>query len=237
MNDDLSVPRFEPGVRVPGQLAERRVRLLALAGGALVLALVASSVANAGRVGLRCVDGQLVAYRGSFLPVGEEPLHDSTLPPVPVPAAACEDEDLSGVAELRSRHLELTRGRVDEALRSEDRVAIESTVEALDAMADPASDASQREDVLRNRRDLLGTIIEAKVEDARTAHQEAVRWIERARQAGVDPARLRAAERALGLHTEAPEPAPSSEAELAEAPPEAEPAEPSPVEPRAPRSL
>jgi hypothetical protein len=159
-----------------------------------------------------------------------------------VPAAACEDEDLSGLAELRARHRELTRGRVDEALRSEDRVAIESTVEALDAMADPASDGGDREDVLRNRRDLLGTIIDAKVEDARTAHQEAVRWIERARQAGVDPARLRAAERALGLHVgaEAVEPArtpPTTELAEARPEPEPEPTEPSPVEPRAPRSL
>jgi hypothetical protein len=196
-------------------------------------------VANAGRVGLRCVDGQLVAYRGSFLPVGEEPLDDSTLPPVPVPTAACEDEDAPGLAELRARHLVLTRGRVDEALRSEDRVAIESTVEALDAMVDPAKDGGGREDVLRNRRDLLGTIIEAKVEDARAAHQDAVQWLERARQAGVDPARLRAAERALGLRVgaEPSEPPSTPPTELAEVLPDPEPAEPSPIEPRTPRSL
>jgi hypothetical protein len=237
VSNDLPAPRFEAGARASGQLAERRIRLLVLAGGALLLALVASSVANAGRVSLRCVDGQLVAYHGSLLPVGEEPLDDPTLPPVPVPAAACEDEELSGLAELRARHLELTRGRVDEAIRSDDRVAIESTVEALDAMADPAAGGDGREAVLRNRRDLLGTIVDAKVEDARAAHQDALRWIERARQAGVDPARLRAAERALGLPestTTEPEAPP---AELAEAMPGPVPHEPIPVEPRTPRSL
>lgn len=236
VSEDLPVPRFDAGPRGSGQLAERRVRLLMLAGGALVLALVASSVANAGRVSLRCVDGQLVAYHGSLLPVGEEPLDDPTLPPVPVPAAACEDEELPGLAELRTRHRELTRGRVDEAIRNDDRVAIESTVEALDAMVDPGAASDDGEDVLRDRRDLLGSIVDAKVEDASAAHQEALRWIERARQAGVDPARLRAAERALGLHA-IPE-APREPAEpLAEAVPDPAPTDPSPLEPNTPRAL
>lgn len=235
MSDDSPVLRFDAGTRGSGQLAERRVRLLLLAGGALVLALVASSVANAGRVSLRCVDGQLVAYGGSLLPVGEEPLDDPTLPPVPVPAAACEDEELSGLAELRARHRELTRGRVDEAIRSDDRVAIESTVEALDAMADPAVAGEDSEDVLRDRRDLLGSILDAKVEDARAAHQDALRWIERARQAGVDPAHLRAAERALGLDSLS-EAAPREPAEpLAEAEPV--PDDASPQGPNTPRAL
>ena len=235
MSDDSPVLRFDAGTRGSGQLAERRVRLLLLAGGALVLALVASSVANAGRASLRCVDGQLVAHGGSLLPVGEEPLDDPTLPPVPVPAAACEDEELPGLAELRARHRELTRGRVDEAIRSDDRVAIESTVEALDAMVDPAVAGDGSEDVLRDRRDLLGSIVDAKVEDARAAHQDALHWIERARQAGVDPARVRAAERALGL-TALPEPALRKSAEpLAEA--QAEPNDPSPLEPNTPRAL
>lgn len=228
------MPRFDPDARASGQLAERRVRLLVLAAGALLLALAASSVANAGRASLRCVDGQLVAYRGSLLPVGEEPLDDPGLPPVPVPAAACEDEELPGLAELRARHRELTRGRVDEAMRSDDRVAIESAVEALDAMVDPAR-GDGHEDVLRDRRDLLGSIVDAKVEDAHAAHQDALRWIERARQAGVDPARLRAAERALGLH-EPPQPAPPPP-EVAEAVPEPVPRAPGVVEPSTPRTL
>lgn len=235
VSDDLPVPRFDPGPRGSGQLAERRVRLLMLAGGAIVLALVASSVANAGRVSLRCIDGQLVAYRGSLLPVGEEPLEEPALPPVPVPAAACEDEELPGLTELRARHRELTRGRVDEAIRNDDRVAIESTVEALDAMVDPAAVSDDSEDVLRDRRDLLGSVVEAKVEDARAAHQEALRWIERARQAGVDPARVRAAERALGLHA-SPEAPPRESAEpLAE--PAPAPVDSTPLEPSTPRTL
>lgn len=236
MSDVLPVPRFDPGARTSGQLAERRVRLLVLAAGALVLALVASSVANAGRVSLRCVDGQLVAYHGSLLPVGEEPLHDPSLPPVPVPTAACEDEELEGMAELRARHRELTRGRVDDAIRSEDRVAIESTVEALDAMADPAA-GDGSEDVLRDRRDLLGSIVDAKIEDARAAHQDALRWIERARQAGVDPARLRAAERALGLQAPADAEPPDATPEAEPTPVEPVPVEFVPVEPSSPRAL
>jgi hypothetical protein len=238
VSDVLPVPRFEPGGRTPGPLGERRIRLLALAAGALVLALVASSVANAGRASLRCVDGQLVAYRGSLLPVGEEPLDDPTLPPLPVPAAACEDEELPGLAELRARHRELTRGRVGDALRSEDRVAIESTVEALDAMADPAAADDGTESVLRDRRELLESAVEAKVEDARAAHRDALRWIERARQAGVDPARLRAAERTLGLHV-APVAEDVTPAPTIPTPPAAEPGavEPALLEPSSPRAL
>jgi hypothetical protein len=237
VSDVLPVPRFDPGARAPSQLAERRVRLLVLGAGALVLSLVVSSVANTRRVGLRCVDGQLVAYRGSLLPAGEEPLDDPSLPPVPVPAAACEDEELEGLAELRARHRELTRGRIDDAIRSEDRVAIESTVEALDAMADPAAGGDGSEDVLRHRRDLLGSIVDAKVEDARAAHQDALRWIERARQAGVDPARLRAAERALGLPAALDADPPDAAAEAVPVPVERVPTEPPPVEPSSPRAL
>lgn len=237
MSDVLPVPRFEPSGRAPGPLGERRVRLLALAAGALVLAIVASSVANRLRVGLRCVDGRLVAYQGSLLPAGEEPLDDPSLPPVPVPALACEDEDLDGMDELRTRHRELTRGRIDEALRSDDRVALESTVAAIDAMTDPAVESDAEQDALR---ELLESAVEAKVQQARTAHQDALRWIERARQAGVDPARLRAAERALGLDANpaaqepsAPEPpAPSA------APPEPVPLDDAaPGDPDGPRTL
>jgi hypothetical protein len=234
VSDDLPVPRFEPAARASGP-AERRIRLLVLAGGALVLALVASSVANAGRVSLRCVDGQLVPHRGSLLPVGEEPLGDPSLPPVPVPAAACEDEELEGFAALKARHLELTRGRIDDAIRSADRVAIESTVEALDAMADPGTGS---ENLLRDRRDLLGTIVDQKVEDARVAHQHALRWIERAREAGVDPARLRAAERALGLPATADTEPPLAATDPPPAPAELAPTiEPDIAEPSSPRAL
>lgn len=239
VSDDLPVPRFDPGARATGQLAERRVRLLALVGGALVLALVASSVANAGRASLRCVDGLLVAHRGSLMPVGEEPLDDPSLPPLPVPAAACEDEELAGLPELRARYRELTRSRVDEVIRSEDRIAIESTVAALDAMAEPDGEDGGEdagEDVLRDRRDLLEAIVDAKIEEARAAHQDAVRWIERARQAGVDPARVRAAERALGLLDDRAAEPPTPEAE-ATATPERTAAEPHALEPATPRSL
>jgi hypothetical protein len=233
VSDAFPVPRFEPGARAPGQLAERRVRLLVLAAGALVLALVASSVANAGRASLRCVDGQLVAYGGSLMPAGEEPLDDPALPPLPVPASACEDEELAGLAELRARHREIARGRVEDVIRSEDRFAIESTMEALDAMAEPGDG----QDVLRDRRALLESIVEAEVEAAREHHRDALRWIERAREAGVDPARLRAAERALGLPaTSEAEPPPEPEAEP---PPEptTPPVAPALLEPGAPRSL
>ena len=83
----------------------------------------------------------------------------------------------------------------------------------------------------------LGSIVDAKVEDARAAHQDALRWIERARQAGVDPARVRAAERALGLHT-IPDAAPLEPAEpLTEAAPEPAPDAPSSHEPNTPRAL
>jgi hypothetical protein len=203
-----------------------------LAAGAVVLALVASSVANAGRTSLRCIDGQLVAFRGSLMPAGEEPLDDPSLPPLPVPSAACEDEELEGFDALRARHREIARSRVNEVMRSEDRLAIESTMEALDAMAEPAA-GDEREDVLHERRELLQSIVDTKVEEARDAQQDALRWIERARQTGVDAARLRAAERSLGRPVAEPEPEPlPPDAELEPAP-----AEPAPAELAAPRSL
>jgi hypothetical protein len=233
VSDPVPVPRFDPGARAPGLSFERRGRLLVLAAGAMVLAVVASSVANAGRASLRCVDGQLVAHRGALMPAGEEPLDDPSLPPLSVPPGTCEDEELTGLSELRDRYREIARTRMDEAMRSEDRRAIESTMDALDAMVEPSPGGD--EDVLEQRRDLLESIVDAKVEEALARQQDALRWIERARNAGVEPARLRAAERALGLPTaelEAPEP---------EHEPEPEPAAPSPTaaphEPATPRSL
>lgn len=221
-------PRFDPGARALGQLIERRGRLLVLAAGALLLALGASSVANNGRMSLRCVDGQLVAFRGVLMPAGEEPLDDPTLPPLPVPAAACEDEELESLDTLRARHRELAHGRMDEAMLSEDRMAMESTMEALDAMAETPESASDAE--RERKRKVLESVVDAKVEEARASQQEALRWIERAQRAGVDPARLRAAERMLWLL--APEP-------TAPPPPAEEMPEPSSpaLETPAPRSL
>jgi hypothetical protein len=208
-----------------------------LATGALVLALVASSVANAGRASLRCVDGQLLAFRGSLMPAGEEPLDDPSLPPLPVPSAACEDEELEDLAALRARHREIARSRVDEVMRSEDRLAIESTMEALDAMAEPAA-GDEGEEVLHERRALLQSIVDAKVQEARDAQQDALRWIERARNTGVDPAHLRAAERSLDLPAVEPEAPPLRpvDAALVPAPDMLEPA-PDGLDLAAPRSL
>ncbi len=203
VSDPQFSPRFDPGARALGQLVERRGRLLVLAAGALVLALVASSVANAGRTSLRCIDGQLVAYRGSLMPAGQEPLDDPTLPPLPVPSALCDDEDLDSLAALRARHREITRSRVDEVMRSDDRMAIESTMEALAAMAEAPEGIS--EGARERQRQVLHSLVDAKVEEARASQHEAVLWIERARRAGVDESHLRAAERELGVLDAEPE--------------------------------
>lgn len=194
MSDRDPVPRFVPDARAPVRLGERRGRLLVIAAGGLLLALLASSVANTTRVGLRCIDGELVAVRGSLMPAGEEPLDDPNLPPLLVPTAACEDEDLPDLAALRARHRELAHGG-DAPRRAEDRQP--RTPTALDALPELPDDAD--EETQAERRALLQTMVDEKVEQARASQQEALRWIERARQAGVDPARLRAAERALGL--------------------------------------
>jgi len=232
VSERLPVPRFEADGRAPPRLTERRGRLLVIGGGALLVALVASSLANATRVGLRCIDGQLVPVRGSWMPAGEEPLEDPSLPPLPVPAAACEDEDLDGPSALRARHREIAQSRVDAAVRREDARGLPpSTIDAAMAELPPGADEEAR----AQRRAMLQSIVDVKVEQARQSQQDAVRWIEQARQAGVDPGHLRAAERILGLPVPATEaPAPTAEDdEPSEAPPEATPGRASSL----PRSL
>ncbi|MCA9712014.1 MAG: hypothetical protein KDK70_39630, partial [Myxococcales bacterium] len=107
MSEPLPVPRFDASGQAPGAATERRRRLLLLAGGALVLALVVSSVANRSRASLRCVDGQLVPYRGRLLPVGEEPYEDEAFPPLRIPAASCEDELFESHGAFEERYVEL----------------------------------------------------------------------------------------------------------------------------------
>lgn len=209
MSDRLPVAPFEPDGRASALPVERRGRLLVIAAGALLLALVASSVANTTRVGLRCVEGQLVAYRGSLMPAGEEPLDDPSLPPLSVATTACEDEELTDLSALRARHREITRSRMGEVIAHATPEELEpSTLDALTELPEDADEEARAE-----RRTMLRSVVDAKVEHARKSQQEAVRWIEQARRAGVDPAHLRAAERMLGLAP--PQPAAPAEPEPA----------------------
>jgi len=181
-----------------------------------VLALVASSIANAGRASLRCIDGYWVPHHGRLLPVGEEPLVDDAYPPLPAPPGACEDELFEDRDGFESRYVELAFGRDDPALRSEGRLGAESAIEAIKAMGELPTGASEA--LQQRRRSLLEQVVHEKVDQARQSQHDALQWIERARRSGVDPAVLRAAERSLGLTSAAPE------AEV----PAATPADPSP---------
>ncbi len=173
-----------------------------------MLALVASSVANAGRASLRCIDGYWVPHHGRLLPVGEEPLVDDAFPPLPAPPGACEDELFEDRDGFESRYVELAFGRNDPALRTEGRLGAESAIEAIEAMGElpaGASDALQQ-----RRRTLFEQVVHEKVDLARQSQHDALQWIERARRNGVDPAILRAAERSLGLTSSDPEAPPSA---------------------------
>ncbi|MEM9460246.1 MAG: hypothetical protein AAGF11_39090 [Myxococcota bacterium] len=204
MSEPLPVPRFDPLGPAPGFGAERRRRLLVLAMGALVLALVASSVANASRASLRCIEGQLVPFRGRLLPVGEEPLDDDAHPALRVPPSACDDELFESRSAFEERYVELALSQADPGEQPEERLAAESAVDALDAMSQLPIGAGEQFQL--RRRTLLHGIVQHKVEQARESQQEAIQWIERARRAGADPAVLRAAERSLGLHPSSPAP-------------------------------
>lgn len=216
------MPRFDPLGPAPGFGAERRRRLLVLIMGALVLALVASSVANASRASLRCIDGQLVPFRGRLLPVGEEPLDDDAHPALRVPPAACDDELFESRGAFEERYVELALSQADPGEHPEERLAAESAIDALDAMSQlPIGTGEQLQE---RRRTLLHGVVQHKVEQARQSQQEAIRWIERARRAGADPAMLRAAERSLGLPPPTPEPSdPSVDTTTSPAPRQAAP--------------
>lgn len=231
VSERLPVPRFDPSGPAPGFTTERRRRLLVLAAGALVLALVVSSVANARRASLRCVDGQLVPYRGRLLPAGEEPLADDAYPALRVPVAACEDELFESHRAFEDRYVELALSQADPAERPEDRLAAETAIDAIDAMGELPTGARDR--LQQRRRALLERVVEQKVEQARESQQQAFQWIERARRAGADPAVLRAAERSLGLgsSTTSEPTTPSADVEPAEPPPHHE-TLPEPTNPR-----
>ena len=199
MSLDHSAPRFDPVGRVPAQMIERRRRVLVLGAGALLLALLGASVANSQRASLRCVDGRLVAYQGRLLPLGEEEIEEARLAPLRVPAAACEDQDFPTRAALESRYMELAMGRADDAIRSEDREALESSLDTLEGLPEGAD-----ESLTRRHRQLVEALLRTEVQHARESRQQALRRIEQARQAGVPEAKLRAAEKSLGLPASPP---------------------------------
>lgn len=189
-----------------------------LAAGALVLALVSSSVANSGRASLRCVDGQLVPHRGRLLPVGEQLLEDGAFPPVPVSPAACEDEEFEDFETFEARYVELfiTPNAASASASASEGLRPETAVEAIEAIPEGGGEKYEPQ-----RRALLEQTVRDKVERARRAQQDALHWIERARRAGVDPSLLRAAERSLGLDPGPAEaPAPRDAARQAQPEPE-----------------
>ncbi|MEM7151896.1 MAG: hypothetical protein AAF799_03595 [Myxococcota bacterium] len=195
-----------------------------------MLALLSASVANASRASLRCIEGHLVAYQGRLLPWGEEPLEG--LEPLPVTPDACDEEHFEDRGDLEVRYREIAVGDADEALRTEDQEAIETSLGALDKLP---TDADQG--LARRYRQLIEALLQVEVQRARQTRQRALHRIEQARRAGVDETTLREAEAQL----DPPPPSRPTEAEAAPAPPPVEPPstphEPVLAEPDSPRSL
>ncbi len=196
MSASPSVPRFDPSGRAPGRLAERRRRLIVLGAGAVLLVLIAASVGNAGRFELRCVDGLLVAYRGQALPLGEDPVDETRFPPLAVPAAACEDEVFADASSFEARYLELAVGRVDQAIRTEDRDALEAAMQTLESVSELTSGSRASRE---RHRALMQALLNLDVAQARDSRRRALERLEKARRLGIDDDVLRAAEQALGL--------------------------------------
>jgi len=186
--------RLDPSRRSPAQLIESRRRVLLLGAGALLVALLGASVANAQRAILLCVDGRLVAYQGRFMPLGSEEIDDERLPPLRVASSACEDETFDDRAALEARYMEIAMGRADDAIHNEDRDALETSLDALEGLP-----ADADETLTRRYRQLVEALLRVDVQSARQSHQQALQRIEQARQAGVDERALRSAEKALGL--------------------------------------
>lgn len=222
MSVDFPAPRFDPRGRGPGHANERRRRVLVLGAAALLVALAGASVANSRRAALRCEDQQLVPYGGRLLPLGEQPLDDSELPPLTVAVGECEDEDFDSRAALRERYRELAASRADAALASEEPSALETSLEALESLDGEGGGLTPR------YREVMEALLRVEVERAKQSHHRAWRRLEQAREAGVDADALRAAERELDALTP-----PSRRAPAPEPPPTEAPA-PRPAEPRPP---
>ncbi|MEX1368812.1 MAG: hypothetical protein AB1Z98_37135 [Nannocystaceae bacterium] len=236
MSQDPAAFRFEPKASGPADpsidpAADRRRRVLVLGAGAVLVALAGASVANSQHASLRCVDGTLVAYRGRLLPLGEMPLVDPELPPLSVPEDACEDEDFESLSELRERYREVAMGWADEAIRSEDVAALETSLDALQGLRDDDGGIAPR------HREIMEALLRHEVQQASDSHDRARRRLEQARQLGVSEQVLRSAETALGELASAT-PQPTSPAVTPPAPEPAEPPadlpSPTPAEPAPP---
>ena len=164
--------------------------MLVLGACAVLLALLSASVANASRASLRCIEGHLVAYQGRLLPWGEEPLEE--LEPLPVTPGACDEEHFEDRGDLEVRYREIAVGDADEALRSEDQDAIETSLGALDKLPTQTDQG-----LARRYRQLIEALLQVEVQRARETRQRALHRIEQARRAGVDEATLREAEAQL----------------------------------------
>ncbi len=202
------VPHFDAVGGTTSQGTQRRHRAWVLAAGAVLLAVAAGTVANIGRRSLECIDATLVPHRGQWLPLGAEPLADARFPPLSVTDGECEDESFSSASDFETRYYEIAMGRAGEAIRTEDSAGLEAAVDALARLPRDADGV-----LARQYTKLVESLLQADVELALERREHALRRIEQARGAGIDPEVIAAAERALRVSPGEPVPTDTTQAE------------------------
>jgi hypothetical protein len=189
-----STPR-KPGLgfRPTASWIARR-RLVGAASVCAVVGLVAASVANRQRIALRCIDGQLIAYRGRPLPAGEKPLDPDRFPPLPAKDLACRDQPFSSIEELEARYLTITLSQVDDAIASAQSEQLESAANTVDRLGDRPE---LEEFMGKRRRAVLVSLLESDLDEAAAVLGRLRTRLRAAKAAGVSPTVVRALESQL----------------------------------------
>lgn len=156
--------------------------------------LVAASIANRQRVSLKCIEGQLVAYRGRPLPAGEQPLDPDRFPPIQADEVACRDQPFSSIEELEARYLAFTVSQIDEAIASAKASELESAANTVDRFGDRPE---LEEFMGKRRRAVLVSLLESDLDEASALLGRIRTRLRAAKAAGVSPTVLRALETQL----------------------------------------
>lgn len=161
-------------------------RLVGLVGALLLFVAAAAAAANAGRFGLRCIDGKIEARRGTVVPGRMTRLRDPLFVPLTVPPALCRDTDFGSRGALERAYVEAALASVDAAIAAGSDEDLQRSLASLELLLGAASDRIDTSGLERRRRALLIARLRAEVEQARTARQRAMSRIEQAREAGLD---------------------------------------------------
>jgi hypothetical protein len=162
---------------------------------AVVALATALAAANRGRLSLRCIDGELEARRGRWLPWGDAALAAPELPPLPVPAARCRDRSMRDRAALETAWVEELEAAVVHAVAEGSAAELSALLDVLELRSAAGEDRSETLD--RRRRAILAARARIEVERARAARERASTHIEDARAAGLDDRTVRELEAGL----------------------------------------